>query len=1703
MVLARLARSKSLRHKPVEKKYMRGSRRASLESLENREMMAIMPMSYVYGPAETGYATPQPIMRPTGSVLRYVPNDDYYNRYQWQMKDYDLPSGIAKGANVEQAWDFVLAQDNGDPNDPDSFGLGDGVLIAFNDDGVQLDHPELIENARQFNFGSCDWTINPIICSPTGGVETDPFVDIHGTAVAGIAVASRDNNQGISGVAPDAHWLSSKILPTFPLGARGDDLMEADGLTAHNPFCGALPIGPMTTRLGQQFFSQIDIFNNSWGPVDGVDWRTPASIPGPQAQGAIDCGIARGRDGKGAIYVWAAGNGGAFGDNINFDQYANSRKVISVGAIDANGQKAVYSEPGASLFVVAPSSGSFNGTGGTIPPQILTTDVVSTEEGRDLPTEGDTGGYNYHTGANDPRGNPPYPPDGDTFEDLTDPTAGLGYTSFGHYAATDAQGGLGGTSAAAPVVSGIIALMLDVNPNLTWRDVQQILVRSTYQNDGADSDWATNKAGFKVNHKYGFGAIDAQLAVTTAANWPGVGAQQVFKTGPMNVLRAPTDPAGTIGRVIPDNGGPVAALFDFATDCFDTVKNLDCTLNDNPLPDGYDGSTFPNLEWIEVVLTTDHEFAGDLEVTLYAPDASGQPGQFRSILATKNNSGENYDQWVFTTNRDWGELPKGKWRLEIKDTRTGNVGNFISWEMNFYGGSVPPIALNDNVTASSGIGKLINVLQNDTGAYVSNTVQIVTPPAVGTAVPRADGKVIYTSPPGFVGTVTFQYRVSDQFGQPSNIATVTVRVIPFNPPPTAVDDTATTSSGVPVTINLLANDFDPPPTTGLDTSSVSIFLAPPSAVGTVSAPINGMVTFTPKPTFTGEAQFRYTVKDLSGQTSNTAIVRITVGASPPALPVANNDFATVNEGNTVSIDVLANDTVASGAPQIDRSTVQITLLPQNGAIGIPDPITGVVKYTPNADFGETDTFQYFVRDTQGRPSAVATVTISVNAIPFAANDSVTITEETIGMINVLANDSDEDSNGSLNPNTVSILAPPSLGTATVTPGSGIVRYVPTCDATGFDSFTYTVKDNEGLSSNAATVSVLITQANDAPRANDDVAGTNVGQAVTISPWANDTDADPADSIDPNSIVVPFGGGPKNGTLVFNDAANTYTYTPNAGFSGGDSFIYFVKDTSGMTSNQGTVRIRVGASVSISGYVYADIKSPFGTKNADELGIPGAEVVATVTNGAYTHTQSVRTDANGFYQFVDNPTDPLHPIIMPPGTYTIKEIQPGFFGDGIDTAGTPAPGPGLPESDIFKNIVLGPGQSATNYLFGESGVKGQFVVSHLANAQYFASASFDDGVNDTDPFVSPRPANTNLSNGNVWFSFDRGLSGRYFVEAVSSDGVVALTAYKNDLVTVAASSGAAKTFARIEFDGRAIPDTQFLRVSGTGTNYTLRVGKVDQCIVTTPPASGEVLVKSSTWAQPFLDNLILTNQGVGGYRLPVNDLSQFEPLPFAGLDRIMIRFSEAVGVGQASLKVTGSNHGVYAINGFNYEPITNTATWNLAAPLDNDRILLDLNSPNGNVDLRSLTEDGEFYRFSVLPGDVNRNATVNLGDIIEVNNRIGQAIGGASYSVYHDLNGSGTITTADRNIAIANMFHSIPIAEVPLPASSPSAPDAIVAGTTARTGALAARLVERQRHSAADSALEALTAPTSNESAKLRARRTLRPAVLSIDELFSQ
>jgi hypothetical protein len=175
------------------------------------------------------------------------------------------------------------------------------------------------------------------------------------------------------------------------------------------------------------------------------------------------------------------------------------------------------------------------------------------------------------------------------------------------------------------------------------------------------------------------------------------------------------------------------------------------------------------------------------------------------------------------------------------------------------------LALPD-LSASGDEDQIIAVNLAPLGGYTPGSFRILSQGANGVVNVDGDGNATYMPAANFEGSDSFTYIVADTNGNDSNVATVALTVNPLNDLPVANPDSAATSLGAPVAINLLANDVDPDPTTGINPASVQI--TTPPAAGSVSLS-NGVATYTPAAT--GNYSFTYQVADYAGATATAQV----------------------------------------------------------------------------------------------------------------------------------------------------------------------------------------------------------------------------------------------------------------------------------------------------------------------------------------------------------------------------------------------------------------------------------------------------------------------------------------------------------------------------------------------------------------------------------------------------------------------------------------------------------------------------------------------------------------------------------------------------------------------------------------------------------------------------------------------------------------
>ena len=293
-------------------------------------------------------------------------------------------------------------------------------------------------------------------------------------------------------------------------------------------------------------------------------------------------------------------------------------------------------------------------------------------------------------------------------------------------------------------------------------------------------------------------------------------------------------------------------------------------------------------------------------------------------------------------------------------------------------------AANNDSAESDGSKITIDVLANDTG---NNLVLEEVDPASNGSVSIVNGKLEYQPNQGFSGTEEFWYGISSSNSNSWEWALVSIKVSSSTPPAplNAAKDTVTAITATPVTIDVLANDTG----TGL---SIGWYDDPSN--GSVSVNNNQLV-YQSNPGFTGTEDFWYELVDSSGQTTWGNVI-ITVSNNASSLK-ANADTANVASGDSVAIDVLANDTGAG-------LSIGWYDDPDNGQVSVNN---GQIIYTPNASFSGVEVFWYELVDRLGQTTwGKVTVTVQGGGGVRlnARNDTASVDPGNTVTIDVLDND---------------------------------------------------------------------------------------------------------------------------------------------------------------------------------------------------------------------------------------------------------------------------------------------------------------------------------------------------------------------------------------------------------------------------------------------------------------------------------------------------------------------------------------------------------------------------------------------------------------------------------------------------------------------------------------------------------------------------
>ncbi len=385
-----------------------------------------------------------------------------------------------------------------------------------------------------------------------------------------------------------------------------------------------------------------------------------------------------------------------------------------------------------------------------------------------------------------------------------------------------------------------------------------------------------------------------------------------------------------------------------------------------------------------------------------------------------------------------------------------------------------------------------------------------------------------------------------------------------NVAPVAQADTASTQEDSAVQVDVTANDSDAD--SALNKASVTVVTAAQHGITSVDTG-TGVISYTPAGNYNGSDSFSYQVQDIYGANSNVVTVSVTVQPVNDA-PQAVADIASTTEDTALMVDVLANDSDIDSGDSLDPATLTLVTSPTHGTAQISH---GQVSYTPAANFNGSDTFSYTVADQQGAVSNVASVMINVgssNDAPLANNDTASTDEDHAVSVDVLANDSDMD--GTLVPASVALLQQPAHGQVLLNSATGALVYTPAANYFGQDSFSYAVQDNEGATSNAASVTVTVNSVNDAPVAANNSVTLQEDASLSINVLGNDSDVD--GTLVPASVQLV--SLPAHGSATVSAGDGSVLYTPASNAVGDDSFSYRVQDDQGAWSNVATVALTI-------------------------------------------------------------------------------------------------------------------------------------------------------------------------------------------------------------------------------------------------------------------------------------------------------------------------------------------------------------------------------------------------------------------------------------------------------------------------------------------------------------------------------------------------
>ncbi|MEW6256474.1 MAG: Ig-like domain-containing protein [Pseudomonadota bacterium] len=439
-----------------------------------------------------------------------------------------------------------------------------------------------------------------------------------------------------------------------------------------------------------------------------------------------------------------------------------------------------------------------------------------------------------------------------------------------------------------------------------------------------------------------------------------------------------------------------------------------------------------------------------------------------------------------------------------------------------------PVAANDSVTTDEDTPLTFAPLSNDsdpdgdtlsiTAIIGPNGTSVGTGQTIslsnGTIRLNADGTLTFLPGPDTSGSASFNYRLSD--GSVSVIGTATVAVSPVNDAPVAVADAFTTLEDSTITFDPRANDSDAEGAAlsiiAIDGSAITVGQSVPVANGSVALNGDGTLTFMPAANFSGSVSFTYTASD--GALTSIGSITATVSAVNDA-PSAGPDAFTAQEGTPVTFTPLANDSDPEGTALTIIAVEGVAIAP-GGTVSLANGTVtlnadGSLTLTPDDGFTGSVSFAYSISD--GALTAEGNISGTVEPRLRALDDSFVTAEDVPVLIDVFANDVEQDKNGWRITQVAGAVMAAGLstridsGTVEMTE-AGLLRFTPDPDFNGAVAFDYAIANAISGALSTASVRGTVTPMADAPLlVSDSFAPIAGGESVVIDVLANDSDAD--------------------------------------------------------------------------------------------------------------------------------------------------------------------------------------------------------------------------------------------------------------------------------------------------------------------------------------------------------------------------------------------------------------------------------------------------------------------------------------------------------------------------------------------------------------------------------------------------------------------